>query len=217
MNERASSFWGTPAPDLLQDLQTTPKGLDGEQARARFARYGPNLLRPKKKLDVLSLFLAQFASPISLILLFAAALVFFLQDQTDALIILGIVFVSGFLSFWQERGAAGAVEKLLALVRTSAMVLRDGAPQDIPFEEVVPGDVVVLSAGDEIPADCLILEEKDLFVDEAALTGETYPVEKTVGVLPGEHAARQTDQRPLSRYPRGQWDGACVGGMHRQQ
>jgi P-type Mg2+ transporter len=94
-------------------------------------------------------------------------------------IILGIVLASGVLGFWQERGAAHAVDKLLAVVQTKATALRDGVQKEIPVAEVVPGDIVVLSAGKSIPGDCLVLESKDLFLDEAALTGETFPVEKT--------------------------------------
>ena len=110
-------------------------------------------------------------------------------------IILVIVLVSGLLGFWQERGAANAVEKLLAIVQIKATVLRNGASKEIPVEEIVPGDIVVLNAGDVIPGDCLILESKDLFVDEATLTGETYPVEKAAGVLPQKH--RSVSERTL--------------------
>ncbi|MGZ6291114.1 MAG: P-type ATPase [Syntrophales bacterium] len=82
------------------------------------------------------------------------------------------------LGFWRERGAVDAVEKLLSIVRIKTTALRDGSPNDIPIEDVVPGDVVILNAGDAIPADCLILESKDIFVDEATVTGESCPVEK---------------------------------------
>ena len=186
MNLRPSVFWSLPADRLLQELQTTRQGLSSEEARRRLARYGANLLKPKKRSDALTLFLAQFKSPIILILLFAAGLSFFLHDPADALIILMIVFVSGLLGFWQERGAADAVEKLLAIVQVKAAVLRDGDQEEVAVEEIVPGDMIVLNAGDVLPGDCLILESKDLFVDEAALTGETYPVEKAVGLLPPE-------------------------------
>jgi Mg2+-importing ATPase len=108
---------------------------------------------------------------------------FVLRDPVDALIILTIVLVSGLLGFWQERSATDAVEKLLAIVQIKAAVLRDGAPKEIPVEEIVPGDMVILNAGGIVPGDCLAQESKDLFVDEATLTGETYPVEKSVGVL----------------------------------
>jgi len=184
-------FWSISPAELLQHLQSTPRGLTSEEARLRLIRYGANLLKPQKRTDTLSLLLAQFISPIVLILLCAAVLSFFLHDTTDALIILAIVLVSGLLGFWQERGAADAVEKLLAIVQVKATVLRDECPQETPVEEIVPGDVVVLTAGDTIPGDCLLLQCKDLFVDEAALTGETYPVEKAIGVLPPETPLHQ--------------------------
>ncbi len=177
------AFWSISAAELLHRLRTTPHGLTGEEAGERLKQYGSNLLKPKKRTDSLTIFVAQFKSPIILILIFAAGLSFFLRDPTDALIILAIIVVSGFLGFWQERGAAHAIEKLLAMVQIKAVVLRDGEPIEVPIEEIVPGDMVVLSAGGTIPGDCLILESKDLFVDEAALTGETYPVEKAAGVL----------------------------------
>lgn len=111
---------------------------------------------------------------------------FFLHDPVNAGIILTIVLVSGLLGFWQERGAANAIEKLLSIVQIKAEVLRDGAMREIPVEEIVPGDIVILNAGDVIPGDCLIIESKDLFVDEAALTGETYPEDKMSEILPEE-------------------------------
>ena len=110
---------------------------------------------------------------------------FFLRDATDAVIILAIVTISSLLGFWQERNAADAVEKLLALVKTTSSVIRDGSPQEIPVEEVVPGDVVLLSAGAAIPGDCVIIDSEDLFVNEASLTGETYPLENQTFILAG--------------------------------
>ena len=183
MNDSHQPFWSTPTSELLTELQTTSHGLTSDEARERLARYGSNLLKPKKKSDALTLLLAQFKSPIILILIFAAGLSFFLRDHPDAIIILTIVLVSGFLGFWQEKGAADAVEKLLAMVQIKATALRNGNSEEIAVEEIVPGDIIFLNAGDSIPGDCSIFESKDLFVDEAALTGETYPVEKMVGTL----------------------------------
>jgi Mg2+-importing ATPase len=116
----------------------------------------------------------------------AAAIAFVLEDHTDTTIILLIVLASGLLGFFQEYGASRAVETLLRTVRTKADVLRNGCVHDIAARDVVPGDIVILQAGDMIPADCRVLESKALFVDEATLTGETYPVEKQSGVLPQE-------------------------------
>jgi Mg2+-importing ATPase len=186
MNHSPTQFWSVPPSELLQQLQTTPQGMMSDEAQQRLLRYGSNLLKPKKKSDALTLLLAQFKSPIILILIFAAGLSFFLRNPIDAVIILVIVLVSGFLGFWQERGAVNAVEKLLAIVQIKATVVRNGGSKEVPIEEVVPGDIVIIGASDVIPGDCLLLESKDLFVDEAALTGETFPVEKSIGVLPPE-------------------------------
>lgn len=171
MNQIDGMFWNIPANDLTAKLNTTSKGLTTEEAQKRIESMGLNLLKAKKKMDALTLLLAQFKSPIILILLFAAMLSYFLHDTTDSIIILTIVLVSGLLGFWQEKGAATAVQKLLEMVQTKTSVLRDGHEQEIPTEQVVPGD-------------CLLLESKDLFVDEATLTGETFPVDKEIDVLP---------------------------------
>ena len=189
-------FWNIPQADLLSQLETRQEGLSSEEARQRLIRYGANLLTPQKRSDTFALLLAQFKNPITLMLIFAAGLSFFLQDHVDAAIILIIILVSGLLGFWQERGAADAVEKLLAIVRIKTTVLRDRSQKDIALENIVPGDIVVLNAGDAIPADSLILEAKDLFVDEATLTGETYPVEKEAGLLPAKPT--QSKRKPRS-------------------
>ncbi len=138
----------------------------------------------KRGTNAFALLVRQFSSPIVLMLLAAVAISIVLHDTTDASIILAIVLASGLLGFWQERGAAGAVDKLLSLVEVKANVFRDGATIEVPVNEVVPGDVVVLSAGATAPGDCLLLESRDLFADEATLTGETFPAEKSVCVLP---------------------------------
>jgi Mg2+-importing ATPase len=117
MNHSQTQFWSVPSLELLRQLQTTPQGLMSDEVQQRFLRYGPNLLKPKKKSDALTLLFAQFKSPIILILIFAARLSLFLHGSINAVIILVIVLVSGFLGFWQERGAVNAVEKLLAIVQ----------------------------------------------------------------------------------------------------
>ena len=119
-------------------------------------------------------------------MIIAAILAFFLKDPVNGGIILVIVIASGLLGFWQERGSTMAVQKLMAIIQTKVSAMRGGNLNDVPLEEIVPGDVISLSAGDVVPADCLIIESKDLFVDEATLTGETYPAEKSVGLLPKE-------------------------------
>ncbi len=184
--QQPSDFWSIPQAEMLAALDTRQEGLESGEAKRRLISYGANLLKPPKRSDTVALLISQFKSPIILTLIFAAGLSFFLQDHVDGAIILFIVLMSGLLGFWQERGAVDAVEKLLSIVRIRTTVLRDGSPNEIPVEDVVPGDIVILNAGDAIPADCLILESRDLFVDEATLTGETYPVDKEAGQLPAE-------------------------------
>jgi len=196
------AFWSLPPGTLFQQIGTGPQGLTTDGARERLDRFGANRLKSKKRTDAPTLLLSQFKSPIILILVLAAGLSFFLRNPVDALIILTIVVVSGLLGFWQERGAAGAVERLIAIIQIKAEIIRDGTPSEIPVEDVVAGDIVLLNAGDNVPADCRILNSKDLFIDEAALTGETYPVEKSAGFLPAE--------TPLSRRTNAVWMGTHV-------
>jgi Mg2+-importing ATPase len=175
-----------PAAELLARLQSSPDGLAAAAAAERLARIGPNRLDERKRSDTPALLLRQVASPLVLLLIAAAGLSFALRDPTDGGIILGIVGVSAWLGFWQERGAARAVEQLLATVAVKASVLRDGRPTEVDAADLVPGDVVLLEAGSSIPADCRLLAEQDLYVDEAALTGESFPVDKSPGVVPPE-------------------------------
>ncbi|MCX5722450.1 MAG: magnesium-translocating P-type ATPase [Nitrospirae bacterium] len=190
----AWSFWSRPSAEVMQQLETVPQGLSGDEARRRHVRDAHLLLKPKSRLSTYQLLFRQFTSPIILILLGAAGLAFFLADRSDTAIILMIVLVSGLLGFWQERSANQAVASLLAIVQIKADVWRDGIQVAVPVEEVVPGDVVLLRAGDTIPSDCLLLASKDLFVDEATLTGETYPVEKVCGLLSADSPlARRTN------------------------
>jgi Mg2+-importing ATPase len=200
--EARQVFWNTPAAQQLQQLTTTAQGLSQADAEQRIKRYGANQLNNKKQTGNVRLFFAQFKSSIILILLFATGLSFFLHDRVDAAIILTIVLISGLLGFWQEKGAASAIEKLLAMVQIKVNVLRDGKATEMAAENLVPGDVIVLKAGDIIPGDCLLLESDNLFIDEAILTGESYPVEKLPGVLPAD--------TPLSQRSSALWMGTHV-------
>ena len=179
-------FWSLSEAEALKSVSATAEGLSEAEARRRLLQTGPNTLRPVHKAGALGLFLGQFRSPLVILLLIAAVLSAFLGDATDTAIILVIVFASGVLGFIQERGAANAVAKLLAIVEVKAAVVRDGQVREIPVRDVVPGEVVELNAGDVIPGDCRLLQSNDLYVDEAALTGETYPAEKQTGTLPPE-------------------------------
>ncbi len=201
-------FWSLDEQRVFDELETSAGGLTTDEARQRLAVYGPNLATPKRRTHALALLLAQLKSPIILLLIAAAIASSFLGDRTDAIIILVIIAISALLGFWQERGATRAVEKLLALVETRATVLRDGQKQEIPSVQVVPGDIVVLSAGQTVPGDALVIQSKDLFMDEAMLTGETYPVEKITAISPAD--------APLSRRPNAVFTGTHVvsGSAH---
>jgi Mg2+-importing ATPase len=184
--EDLEHFWSLSAGGLMEQLGTSPAGLTTTEAKRRLRLYGPNRLHAAKRTDALTLFLAQFKSPLIIILLGAVTLSFFLREPVDAVIIIAIVLLSSVLGFWQEKRAADAVKTLLAIVRIEARIVRDVVERDVPVEDVVPGDVCVLNAGDIIPGDAAILESKDLFVQEAALTGESFPAEKETGTVAKE-------------------------------
>ncbi len=183
MRPDLSAFWSLADEELLRLLDATEAGLDEKEAQKRLKQYGANLLKPSKRLHSLSLLFSQFKSPIILLLIFAAILSFYLHEVTGASIILIIISISGLLGFWQERRAADAVAGLLSIIQIKASVLRDGEQKEVLTEYIVPGDIISLRAGDIVPGDCRILQSRDLFVNEATLTGETYPAEKMAGTL----------------------------------
>lgn len=184
MKPSTSAFWSMPPREQFDALRTSAQGLSSGEAQKRLAEMGDNLLRARRRSGALTLLWNQLKSPMILILLFAAGLSGFLHDAFDAATILAIILISALLGFWQERGAANAIQRLLAIVHIKATTLRDGKSSDVPAEDIVPGDVVLLRAGDAVPGDCVILESSDLCVDESVLTGETYPAEKQPGVVP---------------------------------
>jgi len=176
------AYWSLPADQLLQEVESAAAGLSSAEAQRRLQQVGPNRLDVRQKATPLRLFASQFKSPIIMILLLATVVSAVVQDWLDAVIILLIVLGSAALSFAQEYSASNAAEKLRAQVQIKATALRDGQPSSIPAEEIVPGDVLLLSAGNLIPADSVLLTAKDFFVNQAVLTGETFPVEKQPGV-----------------------------------
>jgi Mg2+-importing ATPase len=187
-------MWSGSVAAALDLLESRATGLTTAEAALRLARLGPNTIEGRPPTDAFWLLVRQFKSPIILILVVATVLSGLLGDITDTVIILAIIVLSGLLGFWQERGAAQAVEALLAVVQVKAEVLRDGATVEVPVEDLVPGDIVQVNSGDVIPGDCLVIDSHRLLVDEAALTGETYPVEKTVGAVPMDSPiARRTN------------------------
>jgi Mg2+-importing ATPase len=186
-SERAEdTYWTLPPEAAAAALGSAPRGLSSEEARVRLERDGANALRARPTLSQARLFLRQFENPLILILVFAAVVAAVVRDWTDAAIVLAILLGSGVLGFLQERRASAELEKLRARIRIVTMALRDGAPRATPSEQLVAGDVVLLSAGSLVPADGLVLESKDFFVIQAALTGEPVAVEKQPGTSPAD-------------------------------
>ncbi|NOU42218.1 MAG: magnesium-translocating P-type ATPase [Methyloglobulus sp.] len=173
------AWWLKPQAEPTSD--TT--GLSGVEARLRLAKFGPNLFRDHQQRSLILQFLARFQNPLVILLLVASAISAFTGEMTNFIIISVMVLFSVTLDFVQEHRAGKAAESLRQSVSVQARVIRDGKAIDIPVVEVVPGDLALLSAGDMVPADGLVLEAQDLFVKQALLTGESYPVEKRPGTL----------------------------------
>src|SRR6266496_774684 len=183
MKQQILKYWNIPADQLLTSLGSTPQGLSAAEAEKRLKEAGANSLKATSRSTPLVLFLNQFKSPLVLILLFAVVVSAFAKEWIDALVILVIVLASAIITFIQEYSATNAVEKLRSRLSHKVNTLRDGQQQSIPVEIIVPGDVVMLSAGNLIPADGVVLETKDFFVNQAVLTGETFPVKKEAGAV----------------------------------
>jgi len=188
VNNNLDAYWSREQEQVLAALNSRATGLTSGEAAGLLKAYGPNQIAKSSQYSGFVLFLQQFKSPITLMLLGASVLSYFLGDHADAVIILGIVGISSGLGFWQEKSAGDAVNKLLALVELKANVLRDGKYAEISLAQVVPGDIIALNAGDIVPADCLLLASNELFTNEAAFTGESFPVEKKTSVLPADTA-----------------------------
>jgi len=153
-------------------------GLSSQEAAARLARHGPNVFATHRPRRLVMEFLARFGNPLVLLLLAASAISALTGEVTSFVIITAIVAMSVSLDFVQEYRAGQAAERLTASVAVQAIVVRDGAAREVPVSELVPGDLVQLSAGKLVPADGQVLEARDFFVNQALLTGEPYPVEK---------------------------------------
>ncbi|MBX3099011.1 MAG: magnesium-translocating P-type ATPase [Salinibacterium sp.] len=178
------SFWTATEDQLLARFGSAREGLTAARAAVNLEQFGANRLDAQRDASAWRLLARQFVSPIELILVAATILSGVLGDWTDALIILVILLLSGLLGFAQERNAGAAMKALLSTVEVSAVVVRNGARIDIPISGVVPGDIAIVAAGDLIPGDCRVLTATGFTVDESALTGEAFPVEKLPGVLP---------------------------------
>lgn len=171
-------FWSYDLNDILKQLNTGEDGLSSREAEGRIDKYGQNILEERKSSSNIEMLINQFKNPIIIILIFAAVLSIFLKDYSDGIIILIIIMISAFLSYNHESKANNAVKKLLSSVSVKSSVLRDGKFEEIDNAMLTVGDIINVKTGDMIPADCLIIEENSLSMDESSLTGETFPVEK---------------------------------------
>lgn len=186
MHKIEDKFWSLATNEIFDTLQTGSNGLSSGEALSRLEIYGPNIIDSNNKTSTFRLLLSQFKNSIILLLIFATGLSLFLGNFNDAIIIFIIIFISTILGFLQERRASNIIKKLLEMVQLKTSVIRNGNRLSISTTQIVPGDLVVLNAGSGIPADCIIVESKDLFVNESTLTGESYPVEKSQQILPLE-------------------------------
>lgn len=190
----------TQTPEqLLSQLETTEQGLSSAEAAARLEKYGPNKLKDAEKPTMVQRFLAQLKDPMLVILMVAAAVsavTNYLAGESfaEVFIILIVVLLNAVLGVLQESKAEAAIEALQTMTAATCKVLRDGKQQIVHSDELVPGDVVVLEAGDSVPADGRLLESASLKIEEAALTGESVPVNKVIEALGLAHGK---DEVPL--------------------
>lgn len=173
-----------PLSEIEQLLNTTPSGIDDVSASQRLSEHGKNQIEDKKKKSVLQMLLHQLTDFMILVLIAAAVISGILGDVTDTVIILAIVVINAIVGFIQEYRAEKAMEALKSMAASNARILRNGKTIDIPASDLVPGDVVLLEAGNIIPADVRFFETHQIKVDESALTGESHNVEKNPEKLP---------------------------------
>ena len=175
---------------VLSSVQSTKEGLTSAQAKARLEKYGPNALQAGEKTTLLQKFINQFKDFMIIVLLAAAVISFFAHegapDPTDAIVILAVVILNAIVGVIQESKAEEAIEALQKMASPVATVLRDGEHLHVKGEEIVVGDIVILEAGDVVPADMRLLEVNTIKIEEAALTGESVPVEKDLVIPEGE-------------------------------
>ena len=191
-------YWAAAPDDVLAGLDASRDGLTTSEAQRRLARHGRNSVAPPSGYRLLHHVLARLTEPLVAILLVAALISGVTGDWVSCAIIVGIVTASVGLDVTQSQRAEAAAEALRRSVALRARVLRDGEPRETPAEEVVPGDIVDLEAGDLVPADGIVLASHAAQVNEALLTGEPYPV----GKRPGPDCGREPGRRGLGRLRR---------------
>lgn len=191
-------WFSLPADAVLAALDTTENGLGVQESGRRLATNGPNQLAVRRQRPRMLIFLDQFKSLLTLILVGAAAIAFFMDKGLDVYVILAIVFINAVLGYALEQRAAGAIAALQRLTSPRARVLRDGRVEEIPASEVVAGDILLLEAGDRVAADARIIRAAELAIAEAELTGESLPVPKDSGAIAGEAHLPLGDQANMA-------------------
>lgn len=172
--------------ETLEKLHTKKEGLSTSEADAKLQEFGPNELQEGKKRSIAKMLLAQFKDVMILILLAAAIISGVIGELSDTIVIIIIVVLNAIIGFFQEYRAEKAMQALKQMSVTQAKVLRNGSSAQVPATELVPGDVILLEAGNAVPADVRVIESVNIKIEEAALTGESQAVEKNVDALPGE-------------------------------
>ncbi len=173
----------TDVTTALTQLNTTTNGLSSQEVETRLEEYGPNVVAKEKRQTWLMRLWDNVKNPLVILLIVLGVISFLTGDLRATVIILLMVLLGILLRYFQESRADSAAEALQAMVSTTATVIRDGKRQEIPLKDLVPGDIVTLSAGDMVPADVRLLSVKDLFLNQSTLTGESLPVEKTPAVV----------------------------------
>jgi len=192
-SKASEPFWTQPLDAAFAELTSTAQGLAASEAAGRLATLGPNTDAPPRKTSLLAAIARRFLEPLILLLLFAAGVSAATADASSASIIAAIIIVSVALDAFQEGRAAKAADALKQSVALKADVRRDGQFLSLPTADVVPGDVFRVRAGDVVPADALVLEVSSFTANEAALTGEPYPVEKRPGPTASDSPAEATN------------------------
>ncbi|MEW6770910.1 MAG: HAD-IC family P-type ATPase [Bacillota bacterium] len=173
--------------EVFRFLASSSNGLGPVEVARRQQEYGKNELPRGKAPSLFRIFFEQFASPLIYILVIAAAVSVFIGETKDAVFIVAVLLLNAFIGTYQEYKAERSAEALQKVIEIKARVVRDGNEREVPAEELVPGDVVLLESGNRVPADLRLFQVNDLEVEEAILTGESYPVSKTPEALPGEN------------------------------
>lgn len=211
-HEKAMIWYDKEPERILEELNTDLKnGLSTKEAEKRLQRHGKNVISGKKKTSFAEKFFAQFKDFMIIILLAAAAISFITSwidgnaDFADPIIILAIVVFNAIMGVVQENKAEKSIEALKKIAPAEACVQRDGRLVHIKAEELVPGDIVLLRAGNKVSADCRIIEAAELVTDESMLTGESVPVNKICGIINNEHVALAEQKNMV-------WSGSMVVG-----